>query len=54
MRQQRAGAHEPRDKAQVEGGAGVPVREVPADDSGRRHVRPGGDVVGTGVSVGII
>lgn len=51
-RQQRPGTDEPRDKAQIEGGAGVPLDGI-AGASGRRgHVRAGRDVAGVEVLLG--
>lgn len=50
--QQRPGANEPRDKAQVECGAAVPLDDI-AGASGRRgHVRAGRDVAGVEVLLG--
>lgn len=43
--QQRTGARQTRYKAQVEGCAGLPVGEFAAQARGRRHVRPGRDMV---------
>ena len=45
--QQRPGADEPRDKAQVEGGADVPLDGIAGAPGRRGHVRAGRDVAGS-------
>lgn len=50
--QQRPGEDEPRDKAQVEGGAGVPLDGIAGATGRRGHVRAGRDVAGVEVLLG--
>lgn len=50
--QQRPGADEPRDKAQVECGADVPLDDIAGASSRRGHVRAGRDVAGVEVLLG--
>ena len=50
--QQRPGAREQGDKAQVEGGAGVPHGQVPGASRRRRHVRPGRRLAGVALLLG--
>lgn len=51
-RQQRAGARQPRDKAQVECGAGVLLRKIAGHGGRDSHVQPCGDVVGGEILLG--
>ena len=51
-RQQRAGARQPRDKARVECGAGVPLRKITGHGDWDNHVQPGGDVFGIEMLLG--
>lgn len=50
--QQRPGADEPRNKAQVEGGAGVPLDGMAGATGRRGHVRTGQDAAGAEVLLG--
>ena len=50
--QQRPGEDEPRDKAQVEGGAGVPLDGIAGATGRRGHVGAGRDVAGVEVLLG--
>ena len=45
-------ARQPRDKARVEYGAGVPLRKITGHGGWDSHVQPGRDVVGIGMLLG--